>query len=148
MNKKKLQAFDSSYLRGKGHFEENGTQNCLVFQPIGIYFKKIIGVGNGEYIYFWKSKGLSDERINSITASDYTITLSLAYFGAKIRVKFNGIYLKQDKITYTHEKIVNIYEINKILPIISYSKLENCLFGAVTLTKNADIYKCRYQSFP
>ena len=34
------------------------------------YFKRIIGVGNGDYIYFWKSKGLSDERINSITASN------------------------------------------------------------------------------
>ena len=33
------------------------------------YFKKISGIGNGEYIYFWKSKGFSDERINSITAS-------------------------------------------------------------------------------
>ena len=32
------------------------------------YFKKINGVGNGKYIYFWKSKGLSDERIISITA--------------------------------------------------------------------------------
>ena len=28
---KKLQAFDSIYFRGKSHFEENGTQNYLVF---------------------------------------------------------------------------------------------------------------------
>ena len=26
--------FDSSYLVGKSHFEEDGTQNYLVFQPI------------------------------------------------------------------------------------------------------------------
>ena len=25
------------------------------------YFKRVAGVGTGNYIYFWKSKGLSDE---------------------------------------------------------------------------------------
>ena len=63
------------------------------------YFKRIIGFGNGEYIYLWKSKRLSDERINSITASNYSITHSLDYLGAKIRVKFNGSCLRQNKIT-------------------------------------------------
>ena len=28
---KKLKSFDSSYFIGKYHFEEDGTQNCLVF---------------------------------------------------------------------------------------------------------------------
>ena len=89
------------------------------------YFKKIIGVGNGEYISFWKFKGLSDERINSITASNYSITPELSYYGAKIRVEFNASCLKQDKITYTHGKIINIYivyEISKIFNISSYPK--------------------------
>ena len=31
---KKLKTFDSIYFRGKSHFEEDGTQNYLVFQPI------------------------------------------------------------------------------------------------------------------
>ena len=44
---KKLQTFDSSYFQGKSHFEEVGAQNCLVFQPINIYFKRITGAGNG-----------------------------------------------------------------------------------------------------
>ena len=30
---KKLKTFDSIYFRGKSHFEEDGTQNLLVFQP-------------------------------------------------------------------------------------------------------------------
>ena len=38
---KKLIAFDSSYFRVKSHFEEDGTQNYLVFQPINRYFKVI-----------------------------------------------------------------------------------------------------------
>ena len=36
---KKLETFDSSYLRGKSHFEDNSTQNWLVFQQIHRYFK-------------------------------------------------------------------------------------------------------------
>ena len=95
-------------MRDKSYFEEDGTQNYLVFQPINGYFERIIGVGNGDYIYFWTSKGLSDECINSITASSYSITQESSYYGCKIRVKFNGSCFKQDKITYTHGKIVNI----------------------------------------
>ena len=56
---KKLQTFDSIYFRGKIHFEEDGAQNYLVFQPMYSYFKKISTVGNGKHICFSKSKGLS-----------------------------------------------------------------------------------------
>ena len=36
----KLQVFDSSYFRGKSHFEDDGMQNYLLFQPSRRYFKK------------------------------------------------------------------------------------------------------------
>ena len=87
---KKLKTFDSSYFRGKDCFEEDATQIYLVFQPMNRYFKRISGVGSGNYIYFWKSKDLSDEKINSIIASNYSITPALSYYGSKTRVKFNG----------------------------------------------------------
>ena len=106
---KKQKTLYSSYFIGKRHFEEDGAQNYLVFQPMYWYFKIIAGVGNGSYIYYRQSKGLSDERFNSVTASNYKVTLNLNYYGTKIRVEFNGSCLKQDKITYTHGKIVNIY---------------------------------------
>ena len=35
---KTLQAFDSSYFRGKNHFEDDSTQNYLVFRPMYKYF--------------------------------------------------------------------------------------------------------------
>ena len=57
---KNLQKFDSAYFTGKSHFEEDSTQNYLVFQPIHRYFKKI---SNSDYMYSWKSKGLSDETL-------------------------------------------------------------------------------------
>ena len=34
----KLKNSDSDYFMGKSHFEENGTQNYLVFQPLNKYF--------------------------------------------------------------------------------------------------------------
>ena len=72
------------------------------------YFKRVAGAGSGNYSYFWKSKGLSDERINSVTASNYSINPELSYYGSKLSVKFHGSSLKQDKIKNTHGKIINI----------------------------------------
>ena len=50
---KRLKTLDLSYFVGKSHFEEDGTQNYLVFQPINRYFKVI---ANKLYISSWKSK--------------------------------------------------------------------------------------------
>ena len=113
-------------------------------------FKVIAGVGNGSYIYYWQSKGLSDERINSIKTPNYSITPSLDYYGTKTRVEFNGSCLKQDSVTFNHGKVVNIYivyEISKSINISDYPTLENCLFGAVSLTKKADIDKYGYSGY-
>ena len=71
---KKLKTFDSSYFIGKSYFEEDGAQNYLPFQPMYRYFKIIVGLGSGNYIYYWKSKGLFEERINSVKTPDYGIT--------------------------------------------------------------------------
>ena len=114
------------------------------------YFKSIAGVGSGNYIYFRKSKGLSDERINSITTFDYSITPELSLYGAKTRVKFNGSCLKQDKATCIHGTIINIYivyEISKNDNISNYPTSENCLFGAVSLTKHVDIDQYKYSGY-
>ena len=36
---KKLKAFDIDYFIGKNYFDEDGTQNWFVFQPMGKYLK-------------------------------------------------------------------------------------------------------------
>ena len=147
---KKLKAFDLGYFIGKSHFEEDGTQSYLVFQPMYRYYKRIAGLGSGNYIYYRKSTGLPDERINSIKTPGYGITLKLNYCGTKTRVEFNGSCLKQDKITSTNRKIVKIYIIYELTgstsehndPTVKYS-----LFGAVRLTKNAEIDKYGYSGY-
>ena len=108
---KKIKTFDSCYFWGKSNFADNdGTENYLVFQPICRYFKVIAGVVNGNYIYYWISKWLSDERTNSIKISDYRITPCINYYDInKIRVGFDGGFLKWDQSIVSLKKIVNIY---------------------------------------
>ena len=103
---KKLRTFNSSYFIGKSHFEEDGTQNYLAFQPINRYFKVI---ADKKYISSWKSKGLSHESIKPPTTSDNSLTRLTGYLGTKIRLNFNGGCLKQQKPSYTNSKIVNLY---------------------------------------
>ena len=141
----KLKTFDSSYFIGKSHFDEDGTQNYLVFQPLNKYFKLIT---NTLSILSWQSKGLSTENIDPPTTS---LSPSINYVGNKIRVKFTGSCLKQsNKLTYTHGKVVNIYIVYELGASSSHNNdptLKNCLFGAVTLTKNADIDKYKYSGY-
>ena len=89
---KKLKTFDSSYFRGKSHFEEDSTQNCLVFQPINRYFKVI---ANTKYISSWKSKWLSGKSIKPPATSDNSLSPLINYLDNKIRLKFNGGSLKE-----------------------------------------------------
>ena len=37
---KKLNPFDASYYRGKNYFDDCGTQNYYIFQPISKYLKQ------------------------------------------------------------------------------------------------------------
>ena len=106
------------------------------------YLKSCAGVCSGNYIYFWKSKELFDERFNSITTSNYSINPELIYNNTKARVKFSGSCLKQNKAIDNHAKIVKVYivyEISENYNISSYLTLEYCLFGAVCLTEYVDI---------
>ena len=84
------------------------------------YFKRVV---NSDYILEWKSKVLPDESIKSPSAPPNFLN---------------------------HGKIVNIYivyEINKSDKTNSDLTLENCLFGAVSLTKNADIDRYKYSGY-
>ena len=80
----KLKTFDSSYFIGESHFDEDGTQNYLVFQTINKYFKVIT---NTDYVSSGKSKGLSSESIKLSTTSDNSLTPALNHYGTKTRVK-------------------------------------------------------------
>ena len=148
-NVKKLQAYDLSYFRGKQYFDEgDGKQNYLVFLPMRKYFKLSSVAGVIDHVLSWQSKGISNESIIPPTTSNYGLNPKLRYYGTKTRVQFIRRCLKQPNITFTHGKTVNIYIVYELGASSSNSSdptLRNCLFGAVTLTKNADIDKLRIQ---
>ena len=152
-NIKKLQTFDSSHFKGKNYFDEDGTKNLLVILPIFRYFKANVITIVTNYVLSWKSKGLSDETSKPPSTSDNSLTPSINYINNndKIRVKLTGSCLKQsNKPTYTHGKVVNIYIVYELGASSSSNSdptLTNCLFGAVTLTKNADIEKYKYSGY-
>ena len=115
-----------SYFIGKSHFEEDGTQNYLVLQPIQRYFKL---VANIQYISSWKSKGLSDESIKPPSTSDNSLFLLIDCLGNKVKIKFNGSCLKQPKLSnqYSHKTIVNIYMVLLVLLLMIQYKKTLCL---------------------
>ena len=67
---KKLKTFYSGYFIRKSHFEEDGAQNYLVFQPIYRYFKVFSITQYLEYVSEWKSKGLSSESFKAVSTSE------------------------------------------------------------------------------
>ena len=132
---------------GKSHFEEDSVQNYLVFQPLNKYFK-VITNANTKYISSWQSKELSDESIKPAATSNYKLNRKVNYYGTKTRLEFRGC-LKQDKSTFNHGKILNIYIVYEIdkLYTKNHTTLVNCLFGAVSINKNADIDKNKYSRY-
>ena len=106
---------------------------------------------NTNIILSWKSKGLSDNSIKPPATSNNSLALTINYYyPSKIRVKFTRSCLEQDKVTFNHGKVVNIYivyELGVSTSSDSDPTMKNCLFGAVTLTKNADIDKYGYSGY-
>ena len=55
----KLNTFYFGYFNGKSHFEENGTQNYLIFQPSHKYLKTF-SITNSGLIYIFENGNLKD----------------------------------------------------------------------------------------
>ena len=91
---------DSIYFCDKSHFENDGTENYLVFQTVYRYFKT--ASANDSNILSWKFKGFSDESVKPPIASDKILNPSVDCVVTKASVKFNGDCLKQEKVTFDH----------------------------------------------
>ena len=114
------------------------------------YFKLNSVVNVIDRVLSWQSKGISNESIKPPTTSDNSLNPKLSYYGTKTRVQFTRSCLKQPNFTFTHKKVVNIhiaYELGASSSHISDPTLKNCLFGAVTLTRNYDIEKYGYSGY-
>ena len=114
------------------------------------YFKLNTVVGVIDRVLSWQSKEMSNESIKPPTTSNNSLNPRLSYYGSKIRVQFTRSCLRQPNFAFSHKKVVNIYIVYGLGASSSHINnptLKNCLFGAVTLTKNADIEKYKYLGY-
>ena len=65
------------YFLAESHFDDDRTQNYLVFQPVFRYFT--MPNGNNR-VLTWKCKGLSEERIRYPAVSNKLIVFLLKWF--------------------------------------------------------------------
>ena len=117
---------------------------------MGKYFKLNSVVGVIDRVLSWQSKGISNESIKPPTTSNNSLNPTLSYNDTKIKVQFTGSCLKQPKFTFTHKKVLNIYIVYELGASSSHDSdptIKHCLFGAVTLTENADIEKYKYSGY-
>ena len=94
---------------------------------------------------------MSNKSIKAPTTPNKILNPSQYYVATKASVRFSRDCLKQEKITFNHGKIVNIYivyKIDKTINISSYATLGNCLFGAVKLTKYVEFDRWGFFSHP
>ena len=86
-------------------------------------------------------------KISSVTSGG--AAPKIVHDNARIKVKFNGNLLKQNKTTYNYGPIINIYIVYRLITDTKDSSitLGNCLFDAVKLTKNPDIDKYKYSGY-
>ena len=102
------------------------------------------------YAYYWQSRGLSDGELNArgtTTSNDESRVLKCE--NNKLGLQFTGDILRQNKVTFNHGKVVNIYTVYKLSfhPTNIDFTLENCLFGAVKVTKHSDVDKYNYSGY-
>ena len=67
------------------------------------------------------------------------------------KVESKGICLKQGSVSFLHKNVVNLYTSYELdtwsRNLNTEFTLGNCLFGAVKLTKNSDLYKYGYSGY-
>ena len=91
----------------------------------------------------WISKGLSDEKFSSV--SGFTRPF-IEYTNARIKLKFDGSILRE-KISTSLGLIANYYVVYRLSPKTNTFNmvLQDCLFGKIKMTKNANADKYKYQ---
>ena len=133
-----------SILNGAKYFSSGIFQNYLVFIPAKKYIKCFPATTR---IYSWKSNGMSQENIENITKSTFAPT----FFDHHILpdINFNGHCLIKNNISISR-KVVNLYisyTLGCELRNVNRFYINNCLFGSVKLTKNADLHKYKYTGY-
>ena len=102
----------------------------------------------------WKSAGIFNYVSNSYmnAVGDTSGNSPDLKIDGRMRVYLSGNYFKQDKTRIpNNNNAINIYCVYKLDPIVSSRddtfSLQNSLFGAMEITKNADTSKYKYKGY-
>ena len=126
--------------------------NYSIFEFGYNYFKRIMdNTCNVTYAHYWQSKGLSNEKIDAAnTNTDNDLAPIVKFNGSQMYLEFKGAILKENKATYSHGSVANIYIVYKLKPYVNANTgltINDCLFGAIKLTKNSDPVKYKYEGY-
>ena len=108
----------------------------------------------GDKINLWKSKGLNNyTRSSDMDAIDVSNNdLPALIDNGRMSVKFDGCYFKQTKlIKPNNNNVINVYIVYKLDTVNNTRDdtftLQNALFGGITLTRNIDTSKYKYEGY-
>ena len=101
----------------------------------------------------WKSKNIyhnSNKNVLNSVQNTKTAASDIKNVNGQLYVSFNGNFFEQDPITIPNN-VINIYVVYKLDPISSTRNtdytIQNALFGAMKITKNADYSKNNYTGY-
>ena len=134
-----------SFVRGFISYTQNGNL---------VYECKVSSMRPSFYgILEWKPKDIYDNSnknvVNSVQNTK-TIAPDIKNINGQLYVSFNGNYFEQYPITIPNN-VINIYCVYQLDPISSTRDttftIQNALFGAIKITKNADTSKYNYKGY-
>ena len=146
---KKLKTFDSSLFIGQSYFNNDGAQLYLIFHPV----YKPITTDLPNIISRWESKGLSNEKFQSLFTTNKILSQKLVWMNNSRRVlRLEGSCLKQEDTTpFAPSNVASLliaYELDSWPSNLRTDfTLGGCIFGCVRLTKNADPDKYSYSGY-
>ena len=104
----KIQKIDSSLFIGQSVFGNDGPKYFLKFQSINKTATNFFGLP--KTITESESKRLSDENTKPPFSSNYSLSPKLVWMNSsRIRIEFKGSSLKQGKITFNQNNVVNLF---------------------------------------
>ena len=124
------------------YFSLDGLQNYLVYIKSRLIYCISKDSSNSK-IESWGFAGMSQESIKNTHTSDINFAPELTANDQFKKVRFKGICLKSEHMFF-HNNVVTLYISYEsdawLRDLNTYFALDNCLFGAVKLTKNVNKY--------
>ena len=116
-----------------------------IYRTITIIFGLVFPVSE------WESKGLSHRKSKPPYTASKSLSPKFTWNESRIRLKFEKSCLKQENKAFTPNNVVNLFIVHDL---DAWSKklntdftLKDRLFGAIKLTKNADLDKYKYSGY-